>query len=467
MKRTLIAAAILFALWWTRAALAQELEAPIPPVPSMSMAYDGYLSAPAPAGPTVPSASPSDRPVQPSAGPPIAADSALAPGMACDEQDGDEPLRLLDFPFLAKRRIEVRGWLDQSFTWNPDSPGNRFNGPVTFNDRSNEYMLNQLYLITERVTDTEDRVFDLGGRIDLIYGTDHRFLMANGLEFETNADGSIEQTWNRDHRFYGVAMPQAYADLAWRDWVFRFGRFYTVVGHEVCTSPDNFFLSHSYTTQYGEPFTHTGMLAKWQLNDRLALSAGFHRGWDQWEDNNDKLGVLGGITWTSLDEDTSISLGIISSNEQPAGESTRNLVSFVFSQRLGERWKYVFQSDIAHEQNALLDGQDAEWYGLVNYLYYELNPCWSLGARYEWFSDDDGVRVAGLGYPKGISLNTVPSHWQEFSLGVNYTPNANVLVRSELRWDWVDPLVPVNDHPFDDYSDGSQFLWGTDLILKF
>ncbi|MCR4414237.1 MAG: porin, partial [Thermoguttaceae bacterium] len=87
-------------------------------------------------------------------------------------------------------------------------------------------------------------------------------------------------------------------------------------------------------------------------------------------------------------------------------------------------------------------------------------------ARYEWFSDDDGVRVAGLGYPKGISLNAVPSHWQEFSLGVNYTPNANVLVRSELRWDWVDPLVPVNDYPFDDYSDGSQFLWDEPTVTN-
>src|SRR5262245_17070820 len=35
--------------------------------------------------------------------------------------------------------IKVAGWLDQGFTWNTDSPDDRFNFPMTFNDRSNEY----------------------------------------------------------------------------------------------------------------------------------------------------------------------------------------------------------------------------------------------------------------------------------------------------------------------------------------
>jgi hypothetical protein len=42
-----------------------------------------------------------------------------------------------------------------------------------------------------------------------------------------------------------------------------------------------------------------------------------------------------------------------------------------------------------------------------------------------------------------------------------------VIVRSELRWDWVDPLVPVSDGPFDDHGQLDQFLWGTDLIVTF
>ncbi|MCR4413882.1 MAG: outer membrane beta-barrel protein, partial [Thermoguttaceae bacterium] len=385
----------------------------------------------------------------------------------CEPDDTSEPRRFFSLPALDCRRIGIYGWLDQGFTWNPDSPRHRFNGPVTFNDRANEYMLNQLYLIGERKTDTSQSDFDFGGRVDVLYGTDHRFLMGNGLEVETNADGSIEQAWNRDHRFYGLAMPQVYADLAWNDWVFRFGRFYTIVGYENGMAPDHFFYSHSYTKQYGEPFTHTGMLARWSLNERLSVGAGFHRGWDQWEDNNDKLGVLGDIAWTGPEGNTSLALGIVSSNEQPTGESSRNLVSMVWTQKLTGNLKCVLQGDIAHEQNALPDGQDAEWWGVVGYLLYDIDPCWSLGFRYEWFSDDDGVRVAGLGDPTNIALFAVPSHWQEASLGLNYKPNANVLLRSEVRWDWADPLVATVDAPFGDYDRFHQFLWGTDLIIQF
>jgi hypothetical protein len=90
-----------------------------------------------------------------------------------------------------------------------------------------------------------------------------------------------------------------------------------------------------------------------------------------------------------------------------------------------------------------------------------------VGLRYEWFADADGLVVTGLGNPHGIPLSAVPANWNELSVGVNCKPNKNVLLRSELRWDWVDTRVLTVDRPFDNYSDGSQFLWGTDLIIKF
>lgn len=406
-----------------------------------------------------PSATPADRPPAPLA--PVPDSSAAEPEQPFQTACCDEPFRLFRLPRLRYRGIDVRGWIDQGFTWNPDDPAYRFNGPVTFNDRSNEYQLNQAYLIAERVTQTGGAGWDLGGRIDLMYGTDSRFLVAYGLEDD----------WNQSQRFYGAAMPQLYADVAVNRWVIRMGRFYSPVGFESPMAANNFFYSHTYLRQYGEPFTHTGLLARFNLNDCLALAAGFHRGWDMWEDNNDKIGFLGGASWISPSERTTLAVNVVASNELIGVESARTLVSLVLTQRLGERWKYVSQADIAYESNAVWDRQQglvgAEWYGFAHYLFCELNPCWTVGLRHEWFSDDDGVRVSGLGYPKGIVLGAVPSHWNELAFGVNYKPNANVILRSELRWDWVDPLVFVYDRPFDDYSDGSQFLWGTDLIVKF
>ena len=54
---------------------------------------------------------------------------------------------------------------------------NRFNGPVGYNDRANEFDLNQFYVIAERVTKVEnDCGIDYGYRADLVYGTDRRFV---------------------------------------------------------------------------------------------------------------------------------------------------------------------------------------------------------------------------------------------------------------------------------------------------
>ena len=64
-------------------------------------------------------------------------------------------------------------------------------------------------------------------------------------------------------------MPQAYAEVGYNDLTVKVGHFYTIIGYEVVPAPDNFFYSHAYTMQYGEPFTHTGMLGDVQRQRQL------------------------------------------------------------------------------------------------------------------------------------------------------------------------------------------------------
>ena len=77
-------------------------------------------------------------------------------------------------------------------TINTLSPRDRTNGPVTFNNRSNDYQLNQAYLRLKRDVNTDGDVWDVGGRVDLLYGSDSIFTEARGLE--TNDDFSPK--WN-------------------------------------------------------------------------------------------------------------------------------------------------------------------------------------------------------------------------------------------------------------------------------
>ena len=202
------------------------------------------------------------------------------------KDDEEKEWRLFQCPGLEANRIDVRGWIDQGITFNPDSPSNQFNGPIGYNDRSNDYMLNQVYLVMERLTKTDDCEWDVGGRVDLLYGEDHRFVAAAGLDSDLTSS-----------KFYGLALPQMYADLAYDKWIIRAGHFLYPNGNEAVTAPDNFFYSHSYTFLYGEPTTFTGGQVRYKFNDKLTVYGGIDTGWNDWNSPNGQIGYFAGLNW--------------------------------------------------------------------------------------------------------------------------------------------------------------------------
>ena len=240
-------------------------------------------------------------------------------------------------------------WLDQGATINTLSPRNRINGPVTFNDRSNDYQLNQMYLRLARDVGQEGDRWDIGGRVDLLYGTDSIYTEARGLEVTDD----LAPRWNAQR--YGLAMPQLYAEVycPWGNGLsMKLGHFYSILGYESVTAPDNFFYSHSYLFQYAEPHTYTGLLGATNLGD-FTIQAGMTRGEDNWDDNNNDLGVVGSISWTSSNCRTNIALAVNAAREQPDPSSNvRTVFSLVIQQKLGERWQYVIQYDYGSEPGA-------------------------------------------------------------------------------------------------------------------
>lgn len=357
---------------------------------------------------------------------------------------------LLDPSFLRDRGIRLGGWIDQGLSVVANMPADRFNGPVTFNDRDGEYQMNQFWLFAEREIENGGSGWDVGGRVDLVYGTDARF---------TQTVDGLESDWNQTERFYQVALPQLYLDVAYNDLTVRMGHFFTTIGYEVVPAPENFFYSHAYTMQYGEPFTHTGILAMYDLNDRLSFSAGLHRGNDQFDDTDglDSLGFLGGVGWTNYDENLSINFAISASEDGPGVDTT--IYSLVGTCRLTEKLNYVIQHDYGR-QNVYQQG-GADWYGINQYLFYDINNRWDAGLRVEWFRDANGVRVTpntAPGVPPGLAGN-----FYELTAGLNWKPHANVSVRPEARWDWHDGA----GLPYDTGNRNNQFLFGCDLICTF
>lgn len=397
-----------------------------------------------------------------------------------------------DSPYLYhKGQFVVESWLDQGFTWNTANPGNQSNLPVTFNDRANEYEMNQLYLVMQRKLDHRKR-WDWGARVDLLYGTDYVYTQAIGLE--TRNDGT--NLWNgpgpRESfggpggaAMYGISMPQIYAEFLTpiaHGTTIKVGHFYSIMGHESVMAPENFFYSHSYTTQYAEPFTHTGILFDYRYRPNFAIKAGIVRGWDAWEDPSvlgesvQRVGFLGGVSWQSYDERTAMDFNIYAGNEQFAFFSNelqnRTNYSLVLKREISPRLTYVFQHDLGVQQGAsftfttdpfAIKEIPAYWYTVVNYLYYKMNEKTSLGFRLEWFNDPKLSRVLQL----PTSMGSTGGNYYEATVGLNWKPFNRCVVRPELRWDWSDVTPLGTQGSYNEFTDKNQFTMGVDVLYRF
>lgn len=366
---------------------------------------------------------------------------------------------------LQRMGIQTGGWLQAGITANGEDPAGRFNGPALMNDLDGELQLHQLWLYFERPCDTGGSGFDIGGRFDMFYGTDWRvgLCFGHGLEDEING---LDQ-------LYGLSLPQWYVELGLNKLSVKVGRMAGILGYETVPPMGNFFYSRSYLKCYTEPLLITGLMAEYPLTDRLSVLAGFHQGFTRVTNNNDKYAFEGGLAWKSLDQRTSLAFAVDTGKIDDAGLINQYIHSIVFTREINRRTHYALEA-----KQGYLDGAgvtpNADWYGIAQYLIREINPHWSAGMRIEWFRDEDGTRVLGLGnLPNADGWLGAPGYagsFTELSLGLNWKPKPNIICRPEVRWDWYDGAPNPNGPdplPFDDGASPSQFTFATDLVVMF
>ncbi|MGI9576999.1 MAG: porin [Microthrixaceae bacterium] len=316
--------------------------------------------------------------------------------------------------------FNMGGWISYGSTIN--SHGNttgRGNDPLGFNNVADGVVLNQFWLWAGKEADTGGCGSDFGYRVDYIFGTD-------GPDTQAFGDEDWDFGWNSS-RDYGSAIPQLYLEYGYNDLLVKAGHFYTIIGWEVVQAPDNFFYSHSYTMYYGEPFTHTGVLASYARNDRLTLHGGWTAGWDSgFENRLDASTFLGGFSY-AVDDTMSLAyalnVGDWGNGRDGLNDGDIYMHSIVMEKAVRDDFTYIIQSDYGRNTN--IDGPNTEWYGINQYLIKDLSCCLQFGVRAEWFYDKDGVRV-GNG----------PSDYYGLTMGLNYRGSANTVWRPEVRFDW-------------------------------
>ncbi len=325
-----------------------------------------------------------------------------------------------------------------------------------FDTEHESLLLNQIAVVVEKKVDDAitNKTWDVGGRVEWIWGGDSRFIHALGL---FDYDGFQHGPRNQ------FDLNQAYVDIAvpvGNGLKVRLGKFVTPIGQEYIDPTANALYSHSYLFNYAIPFTHTGAVATYVLNDQWTINGGVTRGWDtSLKDNNDTVDGLFWVNYTHPDKVTTAQVAFISGPDQ-AGDNShwRSLVDLTVATKIGDKISLAFNADYGYEVSSVAraDRKDSQWFGGAVYMGYTLCDYATVNVRAEYFNDHDGVRLSAVG----------PEVY-ELTAGVAITPfpasdlGKNLVFRPEVRWD------VANKAFFDGGTDRYQITAAIDAIYKF
>ena len=300
-----------------------------------------------------------------------------------------------------------------------------------FNNHAHGVNLHQLWMTIESDSSVGQGDGDsdptIGYRADVVYGVDGP---------DTQAFGNPTGTWDYENNWgngkNGWAMPQLYLHGQVGRLNYKLGHFYTPVGYETVTAPDNFFYSHAQTMVNSEPFTHTGVLTEFSTENDSTVYLGWSLGWDSGfaQSENGSNGIVG--ISKNLTEEIAMTYVTTFGDLGWRGEGYSH--SIVLDLALTENLSYILQSDYVNTSSLFDAGDDI---GLNNYLIYYVDDCLSLGTRFEWWRDNS------------VSKNS-------FTVGANWRPGKGLfLLRPEVRSDWI---------PAENYSETA---FGIDAIIEF
>jgi hypothetical protein len=370
---------------------------------------------------------------------------------------------------LDDNRLYLNGWVQTSFTASTDAVSNQ---PMVWNDRANEFLLQQSWVrLGRRVVTSGTTEPTFGFQADFLIGSDYRFTLPRGLWNSQllNSTGA--------NNLYGIDAIQHYVSLyiptLFQGVEFRLGRLYTpVTALESLEGVTNPLLSRSYMFNY-DPFTHCGLAAYVTFNREWSAMLMLANGNDVYfGDPSEELRFVGSLKWTApdgrniLQYDTSMGRGkfvtafpfssptVGALANDPEGKDNLNvpfdgLWTHVFSPRLTYNVEGLFGYQTNVPGIARPNGYGtATWASVMHYVFYTIAPQWSAVFRFENFDDFQGQRTGFEGL------------YTEATGALIYRPYKGVQIRQELRYDY-----NAESAPFE--GKHQLFTAATDLIVRW
>ena len=329
------------------------------------------------------------------------------------------------------------------------------NTDLLLNVRQSDLQVNQGWVFLEKKL-SKRCCWDIGGRVDYVWGTDARYLQSAG--FENNAGHGHWGTGD-----YYSAMAQMYAELGYGNLSVKIGKFLTPMGSDPIYSPDRFF--YSLSKNFGAlPVNHTGVLATLDVNRKLSVFGGWTQGYDEFFESSENNALLAGFEY-DLNSCTTIGYSFLWGKDTYAtrignvGNDRDYFINALYLKRdLGCNWDYTFEW-VLNNQN--YDNGFGSWndvsYGINNSLYYKINCNWSAGFRVEWMHANSDM----LGGDGGDLYGLV--------LGANWTPCDWFTLKPEIRYDSVHGEPGAFNATKSNWTNqkGDQLAGGLSAIVRF
>lgn len=341
---------------------------------------------------------------------------------------------------LDDNRMSIYGWTEASFT---ASTAGRNNQPVVWNDRANEFLLNQHWVRFERSVVTTGTEPTFGFRSDWLIGSDYRFTLPRGI-FNSqllNSRGNQNLYGVDPIAFYG----EAYIPTVARGLDLKVGRFFTPFGVESLEAVSTPMVSRSYAFNWCPPFTHTGVLATLYADPVWTFQAGLVLGNDVFIDPSDEARFVGTAKWTQPGGQNTVTVGTslgrgklntgdpfapatVSLMTEPFGRNNINVFDLVWTHTFNSRASYFFEAIFGYQTNTqgifnATGSGTATWGSLVHYFNYTFSPQVTGVARFETFDDFQGHRTGFEGL------------YTAATLALQYRPRKDVIIRPEVRYD--------------------------------
>ena len=366
---------------------------------------------------------------------------------------------------LDNARINIYGFAEAGYFYDTNAPKNG-QGPtyIGFNSFKNQAVLDQADLIIERTVDATKRQFDIGFRLEGIYGLDAQFIHSDGL----GDTQSGEYQWDLLQAYVDFAMPGIPLRIRVGKWIELAGyEQYSANIYGAWADPSKALYSHSYQFMYAEPGTQTGVLGTYVFNSQWTLDAGVSEGWNQSTRNsNGDIDFLGRLTYTPSDK-TSIIFTMTEGPEfppgvghgLPPGDSSDywTALGLVVTQKITDKLGLGLGVDYVNAPHIPGFGSGDWWGGAAGYATYSINSYLTWNTRVEWYEDDAG------GFSNGAPFS---ARYYEATMGLAIKPMpndpvlSNLLLRPEVRYDY-------SDHRAFNSGNHGEFTVAMDVIFQF